>query len=72
MFAGEEAAFKEAEADLVHTVDEPAGGIVQVKKGASFLQAKKNLAPVMDVLSKIWSSVRMLIHKYSENGNNYE
>merc|ERR1719262_951756 len=35
------------------TVDELSNGIVQVKKGASFLQVKKNLAPVMDVLSKI-------------------
>merc|ERR1719262_913918 len=35
------------------TVDELSNGIVQVKRGASFLQVKKNLAPVVDVLSKI-------------------
>merc|ERR1719487_2888660 len=50
---GEKAAFEEAEKELVGTVDELAGGIVQVKRGASLLQVKKNLKPMVDVLSKI-------------------
>merc|ERR1719262_2060688 len=53
VYDGEEKAFKEAEAELVGTIDELAGGIVQVKKGASFLQVKKNLKPVVDVLGRI-------------------
>merc|ERR1719487_296857 len=50
---GEKAAFEEAEKELVGTVDELAGGIVQIKRGASLLQVKKNLKPMVDVLSKI-------------------
>jgi len=53
VYAGEKLSFEAEEGELVNTVDELAGGIVQVKKGASFLQVKKNLKPVMDVLAKI-------------------
>merc|ERR1719487_1233937 len=53
VYAGEKSSFEAEEGELVNTVDELAGGIVQVKKGASFLQVKKNLKPVMDVLAKV-------------------
>merc|ERR1719409_2164524 len=53
VYKSEKAAFEESEKELVGTVDELAGGIVQVKKGASFVQVKKNLKPMVDVLSKI-------------------
>merc|ERR550514_2708743 len=53
VYAGEKASFEEAEKELVGTVDELAGGIIQVKKGASFVQVKKSLKPVTDVLAKI-------------------
>merc|ERR1719487_362592 len=53
VYAGEKLSFEAEEGELVNTVDELAGGIVQVKKGASFVQVKKNLKPVMDVLAKI-------------------
>merc|ERR1719238_564971 len=53
VYKSEKAAFEEAESELVGTVDELAGGIVQVKRGASFVQVKKSLKPVMDVLAKI-------------------
>jgi hypothetical protein len=51
--AGAEKVFKAAEGELVGTIDELAGGIVQVKRGASFVQVKKNLKPVAEVLGRI-------------------
>jgi hypothetical protein len=53
VYAGEKKSFEESEKELVGTVDELAGGIIQVKKGASFVQVKKSLKPVADVLAKI-------------------
>jgi len=53
LYKKEKATASAEEAELVNTVDELAGGIVQVKKGASFLQVKKNLQPTLDALSKI-------------------
>ena len=53
VYEGERPNFAASEKELIGTIDELAGGIVQVKKGASFLQVKKNLKPVVDVLAKI-------------------
>merc|ERR1719463_823453 len=53
VYASEKSASDAEEGELVNTVDELAGGIVQVKKGASFLQVKQNLKPIMAVLAKI-------------------
>jgi len=53
VYASEKSASDAEEGELVNTVDELAGGIVQVKKGASFLQVKQNLKPIMAVLDKI-------------------
>ena len=53
VYAGERSNFEASEKELIGTVDELAGGIVQVKKGASFVQVKRNLKPVADVLAKI-------------------
>jgi len=52
-YKGEEKVFKAGESELINTIDELAGGIVQVKKGASFVQVKKNLQPVISVLNDI-------------------
>jgi len=53
VYNGEKADFSAEETELVDTIDEMANGIVQVKKGASFVQVKKNLNIKMQVLSKI-------------------
>jgi len=52
-YKGEEKVFKASEAELTDTIDELAGGIVQVKKGASFVQVTKKLQPVINVLNDL-------------------
>merc|ERR1719262_1279126 len=53
VYAGQKADFDASEKELTDTIDELAGAVVQIKRGASFVQVKKNLKPLADVLGRI-------------------
>merc|ERR1719456_1422235 len=57
--AAEQDNFKAEEKELVDSVDELAGAIVQLKRGASLIQVRKSLQPITDALSKILAASRV-------------
>jgi len=53
VYNGEKADFDASDAELVNSIDELSGAIVQLKKGASLMQVQKRLQPFADALGKI-------------------
>merc|ERR1719235_1584213 len=53
VYKGEKADFDASDAELVNSIDELSGAIVQLKKGASLMQVQKRLQPFADALGKI-------------------
>merc|ERR1719440_2642983 len=51
--AKEKEAADAEEAELINSIDELSGAIVQLKKGASLIQVQKKLQPFADVLGRI-------------------
>jgi hypothetical protein len=63
VYAGEKSAADDEAKELVNTIDELAGGIVQLKKGASLVQVQKRLMPLANVLGKIVDATGVSIAK---------
>merc|ERR550514_414353 len=53
VYKGEKADTDSSESELINSIDELSGAIVQLKKGASLVQVQKKLQPFADVLGRI-------------------
>jgi chromosome segregation ATPase len=53
VYKGEKADTDSSESELINSIDELSGAIVQLKKGAALVQVQKRLQPFADVLGRI-------------------
>merc|ERR1719454_1945066 len=63
IYADQKSASDAEEQELIGSIDELSGAIVQLKKGASFVQVQKKLQPFADVLGRIVDATGVSIAK---------